>query len=160
MTFGYLADRTLVAFIDNVPDLILDKDCLIVALDSNRGDDLRKAYDVLEARMPDSVWANGGIRIDGHSFCRICKLPGIIVPFTAIFILEKNATDLHDLYSLTSESEVYQSDIPTQLIENLNVPGILAYMADGCGLNYAATDCCELYIQRIMGQAERVGPIL
>lgn len=96
--------------------------------------------------MLSPEWLDNGIRFDGDAFRKFSTLKGNLVPFTAVFILEKNAPSPEQVYNLTSESETFETNIPVQLKENLTRPGVLAYLADGCGLNYAISTAFDLNV--------------
>jgi hypothetical protein len=142
MKFGYLPKRTLRELLDAASDEILNKDWLIVALDSARGDSLYKSYVFLKNRLPQTGrWIEPGIRFQGYDLVKA----DILVHFSAAFVLDPKAAEPAPVYNLTSESETFESALPPNLIDDFQTPGVLAYFADGCGLNYCCVDAslCE-----------------
>jgi len=65
---------------------------------------------------------------------------GILVPFSAAYVVDEDALEFPRPYSLTSESETFESALPNDLEENFLKPGVHAYFADGCGLNFCLAD--------------------
>jgi hypothetical protein len=52
-------------------------------------------------------------------------------------------------YDRTSEAGTFQTGLPEQLKAMFSKPGVAAYLADGCGLNYCLSDeCFESYLIR------------
>ena len=144
MKFGHIPEGALEMFIHNAPESIWNKDWLIVAWDSSRGVDLKRSYNYLKKQMLSPEWLDNGIRFSGDAFRKFAALKENLVPFTAVFILEKDAPSPEPVYNLTSEAETFKTHLPTELEENLKMPGVLAYLADGCGLNYAISNNFDL----------------
>jgi hypothetical protein len=141
MEFGYLRNWTLRMVIGAASEGLLSKAWLIVALDANRGEKLRESYAFLKERLPETArWTGAGIRVEGRDLAELNKDSGILVPFSAVYVLDEDASENQILYNLTSESEKFESILPNSLKENFLQSGFHAYFADGCGLNYCLTD--------------------
>ena len=143
MKFGHLEGTNIESFLRKAEEAIWHLDWMIVALDSSRGEDL---IETAESLVKSSYIAGASI-IDKHGW----RLNGkvlrahidILVPFCAVYLLNEDCIDFRNLYDLTSESDQFDQDIPLELKEAFRHAGVLAYFADGCGLNYCMTD--EIY---------------
>jgi len=114
---------------------------LIVALDSSRGEDLRKSYEFLKKKLPETAkWTGAGIRIEGRNIRHVAQNLRILVPFSAAYVMDRETSETGTLYNRTSESETFEGGLPEQLKATFLKPGVAAYFADGCGLNYCLTD--------------------
>jgi hypothetical protein len=141
MKFGYRHDWTLPMVISAATEKLLSKAWLIVALDSNRGERLRQSYGYLKEKLPEyAKWTGSGIRFQGHDLSALVRESGILVPFSAAYVVDEDASELPTPYSLTSESQTFESTLPIHLQESFSHPGVHAYFADGCGLNYCLSD--------------------
>lgn len=122
-------------------ETLLGKEWLFVTLDSCRGEHLRNGYSNLREYLPEnSKWIGSGILIEGSDILDLDEKAKIIVPFSAVYVVDKGILNLPKTYDVTSESEQFKATLPDDLRENLSRPGIYAYLADGCGLNYCFAD--------------------
>ena len=141
MKCGYLPDWTLEMVLKAAPPNLLDKTWVIVALDSSRGKWLRDSYEYLKDQLPSSAdWTDFGIRLPGRDLLVMIEKSRILVPFSAAFVFDQGFSSPSALYDLTSESETFEETVPRSLEVNFSNPGVLAYFADGCGLNYCLAD--------------------
>lgn len=141
MKCGYLSDWTLEMVLEAAPQDLLDKTWVIVALDSSRGERLRNSYEYLKNQFPGSAeWTDSGIRLPGRDLLAMIEKSRILVPFSAAFVFDQRFSSPSRLYNLTSESETFEETAPRSLEINFSNPGVLAYFADGCGLNYCLAD--------------------
>lgn len=132
------------------PRELLNKKWLLVALDSNRGQHLARSYEFLKKQLPSRVkLMDSGIAFDGSDLVSAVEIPGIIVPFSAAFVLDYSISQAPTAYNLTSESETLHNLVPDDLKDAFRKPGVHAYFADGCGLNYCLrNDSLEVFLSR------------
>jgi hypothetical protein len=141
MKFGYLPNWTIPTVVSRASEKLLSSVWLIVALDSSRGEDLHKSYEFLKKQLPETAkWTGAGIRIEGRNIREVSENPRMLVPFSAVYVMDEVALETGILYDRTSEAETFEAGLPEQLKSTFLRPGIAAYFADGCGLNYCLAD--------------------
>jgi hypothetical protein len=127
---------------------------LFVALDSLRGDSLSTNREtILDRFLANQVKASWheGIWIAAADLPMAVER-GLIVPFSAAYLFHAGVPRFTTefKYTLTSESEQFQSEVPQSLRLEMEQMRACAYLSDGVGLNYSVV-CSDLWQELGLG---------